>query len=153
MLRARGAIAAKASHAYNNIVSPVWGQYGSNLGNKFISTPLKVLQEAPHACQPKIQIACANLDRYVYIRDNESEPNDDSLPGDGRLGRFGIAPVGCMGCNWGRQSSTSEDPERRGMQEALIPKKKKKKAGGHRHVPPDVGKTRALVVTSNQSES
>ena len=33
------------------------------------------------------------------FRDDELEPNDDSLPGDGSLGRFGIAPVGWMGCD------------------------------------------------------
>ena len=32
MLRTREAIAATASNTYN-IVSPVWGQYGSNLDN------------------------------------------------------------------------------------------------------------------------
>ena len=30
-------------------------------------------------------------------RNDELEPNDDPLPGDGSLGRFGIAPIGWMG--------------------------------------------------------
>ena len=42
---------------------------------------------------------------------NELEHNDDPLPGDGSLGRFGIAPVGWMGCNLGRKSPKSEAPE------------------------------------------
>ena len=34
------------------------------------------------------------------LRDDESEHNDDPLPGDdGGLGRFGIALVGWMGCD------------------------------------------------------
>ena len=33
------------------------------------------------------------------LRDDESEPNDDPLPGDGNLGHTGIAPVGWMDCD------------------------------------------------------
>ena len=33
------------------------------------------------------------------LRDDESEHNDDPLSGDGSLGRFGIAPVGWIGCD------------------------------------------------------
>ena len=33
------------------------------------------------------------------LRDDESEPNNDPLPGDRSLGRFGIAFVGWMGCD------------------------------------------------------
>ena len=33
------------------------------------------------------------------LPDDESEPNDDPLPGDGSRGRFGMAPVACMGCD------------------------------------------------------
>ena len=49
----------------------------------------------------------------VALRDDESKPNDDPLPGDdGGLGRFGTALVACMDCNLRRENPTNEKPAR-----------------------------------------